>query len=240
MTQASQPARDAIFSCPYFHGPNMVVCMKCGWTPHTLPTPAAEASGKDELTKDDPVGWYEAELDGHANYTQVLWWDGSVNLWPTKPVEGSKYHPTSPCDFNRWSNFRPLIPASSVAALQAEVAQLKADYEKQRQFICEERDSATATIASRDAEIAALKSELAMWKPMTPEEAEAAYEAAEAMPISEEEINAIVAKVTDPTYRPTEPEHVLMVAEIRRLRTRVNELEADRTDHDRPLKRVDD
>lgn len=74
------------------------------------------------------------------------------------------------------------------------------------------------------ATIAALESELKMWKPMTPEEAEAAYEAAESVPISDDEINAIVSKVTDPLYRPSEPEHVLMAARIRQLESQVKEL----------------
>lgn len=68
--------------------------------------------------------------------------------------------------------------------------------------------------------IAPLEAELKLWKPMTPEQAEAAYEAAEAVPISPEEIDRIVSQVTDPTYQPTEPEHVLLAAKIRQLEKR--------------------
>lgn len=67
-------------------------------------------------------------------------------------------------------------------------------------------------------EIERLKAELKMWKPMTPEEAEKALDEAVPIPISDEEIDRIVSKVTDPTYHPSEPEHVLMAAKIRQLR----------------------
>lgn len=68
-------------------------------------------------------------------------------------------------------------------------------------------------VAAAEAELA----ELMLWKPMTPEEAEAAYDAAEAIPISDEEIEGIVSRVTDPTYRPSEPEHVKLAAKITQL-----------------------
>ena len=50
--------------------------------------------------------------------------------------------------------------------------------------------------------------ELRLWKPMTPEEAEAEMSVAEAEPLSSEEVEAIVKKALDPTERITEPEHV--------------------------------
>lgn len=66
-------------------------------------------------------------------------------------------------------------------------------------------------------EIERLKSELAMWKPLSPAEAEAALEAAVAIPISDERINAIIERVTDPAYRPSEPEHVMLAAKVKQL-----------------------
>jgi hypothetical protein len=67
-----------------------------------------------------------------------------------------------------------------------------------------------------------LTDELSLWKPMTPEEAEKAYDEAEAVPMAPGEAEAIVEKmmasINDPLYRPTEPEYVQLVVEIRRLR----------------------
>ena len=65
-----------------------------------------------------------------------------------------------------------------------------------------------------------LEAELKLWKPLTPEEADRAFEEAEAIPISDEEIEALVAKVTDPAYTPTIPESV-------KLAVRVSQLEAE-------------
>lgn len=75
-----------------------------------------------------------------------------------------------------------------------------------------------------------LTAELATWKPMTPEEAEAALDAAVGIPISDEEIDRIVAKVTDPAYRPPESEHVLMAAKIEQLRAELAAKEIRWTD----------
>lgn len=68
--------------------------------------------------------------------------------------------------------------------------------------------------------------ELKLWKPMTYEEAEAAIDAAEAVPISQERIEQIVAQVTDPTYRPTEAEHVQLAVKVKLLRLQVDMLRA--------------
>ncbi len=62
----------------------------------------------------------------------------------------------------------------------------------------------------------ALRDELKLWKPMTPEEADKAFDEAEAVPISDEEVAVIVARVTDPAYCPTEPERVQMAVKIKR------------------------
>ena len=81
------------------------------------------------------------------------------------------------------------------------------------------------TFAERDAEIERLRDELSLWKPMTPEEAERAYDEAEAVPMAPGEAEAIIEKmmasINDPLYRPSEPEYVQLVVEIRRLRKEV-------------------
>jgi hypothetical protein len=71
--------------------------------------------------------------------------------------------------------------------------------------------------AEERSELERLRAEIKLWRPMTAEEAEAELDAIEAEPLDEAEIERIVAQVTDPTYRPTEPQHVLMAAKIRQL-----------------------
>jgi hypothetical protein len=84
------------------------------------------------------------------------------------------------------------------------------------------KDGVSVRIADLEAEVRRLTNELALWKPMTPEEAEKAYDEAEAVPMAPGEAEAIVEKmmasINDPLYRPTEPEYVQLVVEIRRLR----------------------
>jgi hypothetical protein len=79
--------------------------------------------------------------------------------------------------------------------------------------------------ARKDA--AELRDELKLWKPMTEEEAEAAYEEAEAVPLEPGEIEAMVermlAKVNDPAYRPTEPEYVRLTYMIQKLQEQQTE-----------------
>lgn len=75
-------------------------------------------------------------------------------------------------------------------------------------------------------EIAGLKAELDKWRPMTNEEAQAAYDAAEAVPISDEEIDRILKFATDPANRCTNSEQAQMVGEIRRLGAKLNKSEA--------------
>ncbi len=79
-------------------------------------------------------------------------------------------------------------------------------------YIENKRQLATVT-AERDQALAELK----LWKPMTPEEAEAAFDEAVPMPIPDEKIAEMVARITDPSYRPTQPERVLMAARIQQL-----------------------
>lgn len=83
--------------------------------------------------------------------------------------------------------------------------------------------------AAQANEIAGLRDELALWKPMTPEEAEAAYEAAEAIPMEpgeiEARVNEIFARCEDPAYRPSEPEHIRILQRVRFLERVNSELE---------------
>lgn len=81
-------------------------------------------------------------------------------------------------------------------------------------------------IAELEKRIAELEVELKMWKPMTPEEAEAEIDAIEAMPIDEAEINEIVERVTDPTYRLSEPEYVKLAARVHQLQRFQDEVQA--------------
>jgi hypothetical protein len=75
----------------------------------------------------------------------------------------------------------------------------------------EERDAARA-------EIAELRAELDLWRPLTPEEAERAYAEAEAVPMSEGRIQEILRKAMDPAERLPNNEQVQLTAEVRRLR----------------------
>lgn len=68
--------------------------------------------------------------------------------------------------------------------------------------------------------IAPLEAELKIWKPMTPEEAEAeiaAIESGDVEPLSQQEINEMLAKVMDPTYQPPEYMYVKLLAKARQL-----------------------
>lgn len=91
-----------------------------------------------------------------------------------------------------------------------------------------EKQLALASEAAHEAEgqLSEAKTELEMWKPLTPEEAEAAIATIEAEPLTYEEeqrIEQIVAEVTkngpDPTWRPPEPWYVQMAGYCRRLKS---------------------
>ncbi len=105
-----------------------------------------------------------------------------------------------------------LIDRERVAAV---IAALQADCERW-----------SAMYARKADELLAAKAELAMWKPMTMEEAEAALEEVISEPISDERIEAIVSKVTDPAYRPSEPEHVLLAGKVMQLKVELTTLTA--------------
>jgi hypothetical protein len=134
--------------------------------------------------------------------------------------------------------------ASMVPALIAEVKRLQADREQVAEImrvyaIAQERaknpdgctiadfqriwlDQKEDHVKKLEAEVRRLTDELSLWKPMTPEEAEKAYDEAEAVPMAPGEAEAIIetmmASINDPLYRPTEPEYVQLVVEIRKLR----------------------
>ena len=77
-------------------------------------------------------------------------------------------------------------------------------------------------------EILRLRAEVAKWKPLTHEEAQAAYDAAEAMPFSAEEIERVVAFATDPANRLPNDQQSLLVAEVRRCQKYVAEMEEEK------------
>lgn len=91
---------------------------------------------------------------------------------------------------------------------------------------CPSCENWSAQYARQADELVAAKGELAMWKPMTTEEAEAALAEVVSEPISDERIEAIVAKVTDPSYRPSEPEHVLLAGKVVQLKVELTELKS--------------
>lgn len=70
----------------------------------------------------------------------------------------------------------------------------------------------------------ALLAELRLWRPLSPEEAERALGEAEAAPMSEEEIAAIVQRATDPAERVTNSEQAQMGARVRQLEAENAEL----------------
>lgn len=63
----------------------------------------------------------------------------------------------------------------------------------------------------------AAQRELALWRPLTPEEAQKAYDEAEAVPLSEEEVARIMEKVLDPAERITNSEEAQLAARCRKL-----------------------
>lgn len=91
------------------------------------------------------------------------------------------------------------------------------------------------------------RDELAMWKPMTPREAEKALAEAEAMPVSEEYIDEIIRRATDPATVIPNSEQARLAALVKRLELNLmaanNKLQAadtlcaaiDRTIHMRAL-----
>lgn len=75
------------------------------------------------------------------------------------------------------------------------------------------------------AEVERLRKELAIWKPLTTEEAEAALAEFENVPpLSEEEAQRIVEKVTDPAYTMPNPERIRLIADNKKLRAEVERL----------------
>lgn len=68
-------------------------------------------------------------------------------------------------------------------------------------------------VAELLAEVDALKEELAMWRPLTPDEAAKAFAEAEAVPLSEDRIKEILARATDPAEQiPNSEQAQLVVA----------------------------
>jgi hypothetical protein len=65
--------------------------------------------------------------------------------------------------------------------------------------------------------LAEMEAELRLWKPLTPAEAEAALNEAEAAPVSAERIAEIVRKATDPAERITNSEQAQLAAQAKKL-----------------------
>lgn len=68
--------------------------------------------------------------------------------------------------------------------------------------------------------------ELEKWRPLTDEEAQAAYDAAEAKPMDEEEVKRIVEFATDPANRLPNGDQAVLVGTVRKLWKREEELKA--------------
>jgi hypothetical protein len=76
--------------------------------------------------------------------------------------------------------------------------------------------------------IAGLEAELALWKPLTPEEAEKALDEAVAVPLSEDRIRDIFAYATDPANAVDNKSSAAMAVRITELESRAAGLEAER------------
>lgn len=79
---------------------------------------------------------------------------------------------------------------------------------------CAGMENPSSAIAELQAENARLREELAMWKPLTPEEATAALDAIDSgdcPAINDAEIERVMSLVSDPTYRPDNPTWVKLL-----------------------------
>lgn len=97
----------------------------------------------------------------------------------------------------------------------AATVQMRIDTLVELAEVCRERDEARA--------------ELDKWRPLTNEEAQKAYDEAEAVPLSQDEIDRILEKMTDPAVMVPNDEHAKMVAHIRKLMAHIAALEAEVT-----------
>lgn len=92
--------------------------------------------------------------------------------------------------------------------------------DEDRAFIAAARTGWPAAIRrahAAEAELVRLREELKLWRPLTPEEAQAAYDETEASPLSEEQIERIMAKALDPAYCLSNPERVALDVRVRQL-----------------------
>ena len=89
-----------------------------------------------------------------------------------------------------------------------------------------------------EAKVEALQLELDKWKPLTPEEAQRAYDEAEAAPISERRMQEILKAALDPATSIPNNEAAQMAVEIKRLKAQIDELQLNdriRSDRDAVL-----
>ena len=80
---------------------------------------------------------------------------------------------------------------------------------------------------SKECRIRELENELAMWRPLTPEEAQKAYDEAVAEPMSDEEIKRIVKAAMDPAERVPNSEQMQLAVKVRELEARLKTAESD-------------
>ena len=83
-----------------------------------------------------------------------------------------------------------------------------------------------ADLVAARSEVARLRTELDKWRPLTPAEAEAALDAAEAVPLSEDRIREMVAFATDPANTLPNSDQAQLAATVARLRAELTELRA--------------
>lgn len=144
--------------------------------------------------------------------------------------------------------------ADAVEALQTENAELQADHEALKgvmQGMADEKNSRiyyqdivyalcnmvdkhygnrtvcgcfTEPSTELQTRVNELLTELKLYRPMTESEIEVALAEVQSKPLDDETLQRIMAKVMDPTFTPTEPEHVLLIAKIRTLEAENAEL----------------
>lgn len=86
------------------------------------------------------------------------------------------------------------------------------------EIVCKNCARFVEEIGQLQAENRRLRDELDLWRPLTKEEAQKAYDEAEAVPLSPERIGEIIEKATDPAERLPNSEQAQLVAKIRKLR----------------------
>lgn len=136
----------------------------------------------------------------------------------------------------RWNNRAMILMLQKVRNLEAELASLRKERDELLAMVSDECEKCGFTPEcgiTQDGcvgcEIARLREELAMWKPLTTEEAQAAYEAAEAVPMSDDDVQKIVDRVMDHAERMSNRDEATLVATLRKSWKQRDALEAANT-----------